>query len=124
VRSSLRLVAFALAAELLAACAVSPPARTTPTPQAAQSNSTPTPQAAKLSLADFSFLQLGMAYEDIQARVGDADEQIGSGITNYVYYLNDGSELSLTFYPEDVLFSVSRYDPETHRREMIIAPVQ
>lgn len=59
--------------------------------------STPTPQGR--SLADFSFLKLGMTYEEVVKVVGPADRMVGSGVIGYMYDLPDGSSLSLNFGP-------------------------
>jgi len=52
-------------------------------------------------LADFDFLELGMSYDEVVAKIGEADRDIGSGINLKVYQLEDGTELILSFPSPD-----------------------
>jgi hypothetical protein len=65
------------------------------------------------SLSDFSFLDPGMTYEEVVSRVGEPDRDVGSGVHLFVYDLDDGSELMLSFISLESLQAVYRYVPET-----------
>jgi hypothetical protein len=47
----------------------------------------------KLSIADFQQLKKGMPQSEFLKRVGSPEADIGSGISIYVYPLNDGSKV-------------------------------
>jgi hypothetical protein len=85
-----------------------------------QPTPTATPQGSSRTLADFSFLQLGMSYNEVVARVGEPDRDIGSGMYVYVYTLSDGSELNLSFASLDHLLSALVYHPQDGTREFIL----
>jgi hypothetical protein len=74
----------------------------------------------KPELADFDFLELGMSYDEIVSRVGEADRDIGSGVHLMVYELADGTEIVLSFPSLASLAAVHSYDPETDERELIL----
>lgn len=75
-----------------------------------------------LSLTDFDFLRLGMSYEEVVAKVGEAKRDVGSGIHLMVYELKDGTELTLSFPSLDSLAAAYHYNPETDSRELILGP--
>ena len=74
----------------------------------------------KLSRTDFDFLRLGMSYQEVVARVGEADRDVGSGINIMVYDLSDGTQLMLSFASLDNLMAVHLYDPDRDSRELIL----
>lgn len=74
----------------------------------------------ELSRSDFDFLQLGMSYQEIIARVGEADQDVGSGISIMAYDLSDGTRLMLSFPSLDNLSAVYLYDPESDTRQLIL----
>jgi hypothetical protein len=76
----------------------------------------------KMSRSDFDFLRLGMSYQEVVARVGDADREVGSGIHILVYDLSDGTQFMLSFPSLDSLMAVHLYDPERDTRELILGP--
>ncbi len=51
----------------------------------------------ELTVADFYFLEYGMSYDEITKRVGPADEDVASGLYEFVYQLKDGSTVHLIF---------------------------
>ncbi|HLB64396.1 MAG TPA: hypothetical protein VJJ46_06105 [Anaerolineales bacterium] len=85
-------------------------------------SSTPSPTPGALALDDFPFLQLGMNYNEIVARVGEPAPDEGSGVYAYVYPLQDGSELILTFLRLESLESVVLYNPGDGSRQVILGP--
>lgn len=85
-------------------------------------NYTPTTSDGGLSFSDFGFLTLGMSYDEINAIVGEADRDIGSGTHLLIYDLNDGTEMMLSFISLDDLLAVYRYDPKKDIREVILGP--
>ena len=74
----------------------------------------------KMSRSDFDFLRLGMSYQEVVSRVGEADRDVGSGIHIMVYDLTDGTQLMLSFPSLDNLIAVHLYDPERDARELIL----
>ena len=74
----------------------------------------------KLSRSDFEFLRLGMSYQEVVARVGEADRDVGSGLSLMVYDLSDGTQLMLSFPSPDNLIAVHLYDPDRDTRELIL----
>src|SRR4030065_2334488 len=74
----------------------------------------------KMSRSDFDFLRLGMSYQEVVARVGEADRDVGSGINIMVYDLSDGTQLMLSFPSLDNLMAVHLYDPDRDSRELIL----
>jgi len=81
--------------------------------------SSPTPSVSR-TLSDFAFLQIGMTYEEVIARVGPADRLEGSGVTGYAYDLSDGSKLSLNFGPMgDALARVLLMHPDGSREILL-----
>jgi hypothetical protein len=84
--------------------------------------STPTPPLGGFALDDFQFLQLGMSYNEIVARVGEAARDEGSGVYAFVYPLRDGTELILTFLQLDSLESAVLYNPGDGSRQTILGP--
>jgi hypothetical protein len=77
---------------------------------------------SKPVLSDFEFLELGMEYDEVVTRVGEADRDIGSGIHLMVYELEDGTEIVLSFPSLTSLAAVHIYDPESGDREFILGP--
>ena len=75
---------------------------------------------SKSVLSDFEFLELGMEYDEVVTRVGEADRDIGSGVHLMVYKLKDGTELVLSFPSLTSLAAVYVYDPESGDREPIL----
>jgi len=73
-----------------------------------------------LTRSDFDFLQLGMTYQEVVARVGEADRDVGSGIHLMAYDLSDGTQLVLSFPSLDNLIAVHLYDPDRDTRELIL----
>lgn len=71
-------------------------------------------------IADFDFLELGMSYDEVVGKVGEADSDIGSGIHLKVYQLEDGTELILSFPSLDNLTAVHLYNPESDDRQQIL----
>lgn len=71
-------------------------------------------------LADFEFLELGMSYDEVVGKVGEADRDIGSGIFLMVYQLENGTELILSFPSLDNLSAVHLYNPESDDRKLIL----
>ncbi len=78
------------------------------------------PRSSKPELSDFDFLELGMPYDEVVARMGEADRDIGSGFHLMVYELEDGREIVLSFSSLTSLEAVYVYDPETDEREPIL----
>jgi hypothetical protein len=76
----------------------------------------------RVSRSDFDFLRLGMSYQEVVSRVGEADRDVGSGIHIMVYDLNDGSQFMLSFPSLDNLMAVHLYDPDRDTRELILGP--
>ena len=74
----------------------------------------------KPALSDFYFLQLGMEYDEVVARVGEADRDVGSGVHLMVYDLENGMELILSFPSRTSLAAAFIYDPESGDREFIL----
>jgi len=74
----------------------------------------------KMSRSDFDFLRLGMSYQEVVARVGEADRDVGSGIHIMVYDLSDGTQLMLSFPSLDNLVAVHLYDPDRDTRDLIL----
>jgi hypothetical protein len=72
--------------------------------------------------SDFEFLKLGMSYDEVVKNVGEADQDIGSGVHLFVYELTDGTEVLLSFISLDDLQAVYRYDPKKDIREVILGP--
>jgi len=83
------------------------------------SMSTPTSAGKDLSLSDFSFLKLGMSYDEIKTQVGPTERDVGSGLYIFVYQLSDGRELGLTFADLDNLLGATLYNPQTSTREKV-----
>ena len=75
---------------------------------------------SKPILSDFEFLELGMEYDQVVTRVGEADRDIGSGVHLMVYELEDGTELVLSFPSLTSLTAAYLYDPESGYRELIL----
>ena len=75
---------------------------------------------SKPALSDFEFLELGMEYDQVVTRVGEADRDIGSGVHLMVYELEDGTELVLSFPSLTSLAAAYLYDPESGDREIIL----
>ena len=73
-----------------------------------------------LNVPDFSFLKSDISYEEIIARVGPADWDIGSGLHIFVYKLNDGREIRLSFADLENLLDAAIYNPETDTNDQII----
>jgi hypothetical protein len=65
-----------------------------------------------LTRADFEFLEIGMSYDEIVARVGPADREVGSGLHIFVYDLDDGSQMTLSFMTLEELFSAVIVQPD------------
>ena len=76
--------------------------------------------SGRVSRSDFDFLRLGMSYQEVVSRVGEADRDVGSGIHIMVYDLSDGTQLMLSFPSLDSLMAVHLYDPERDTRELIL----
>src|SRR3989304_1407811 len=76
--------------------------------------------SGKVSRSDFDFLRLGMSYQEVVARIGEADRDVGSGINIMVYALSDGTQLMLSFPSLDNLMAVHLYDPDRDTRELIL----
>ena len=74
----------------------------------------------KLSRSDFDFLRLRMSYQEVVARIGEADRDVGSGIHILVYDLSDGTQFMLSFASLDNLMAVHLYDPDRDTRELIL----
>ena len=74
----------------------------------------------KMSRSDFDFLRLGMSYQEVVDRVGEADRDVGSGIHIMVYDLSDGTQLMLSYASLDNLMAVHLYDPDRDTRELIL----
>ncbi|MFV1859603.1 MAG: hypothetical protein ACC647_09675 [Anaerolineales bacterium] len=77
-------------------------------------------RTSKRVLSDFEFLQLGMGYEEVVARVGESDRDAGSGVHLMVYELDDGTEIVLSFPSLTSLAAVHHYDPASGERELIL----
>lgn len=107
-RFSRFLSAFALGGILVVGCTGGP--------------STPTPTSGGLTLDGFQLLRLGMTYDEIVARVGEPARDEGSGVYAYVYPLEDGTELILTFLRLESLESVVLYNPGDGSRQVILGP--
>jgi hypothetical protein len=80
------------------------------------------PTAAPRSLSEFAFLRPGMGYDEIVGVAGEPDRDVGSGLYVFVYRLDDGTELELTFASLEQLLSVSLYDPGKGTRQSIPGP--
>src|SRR4030042_1963427 len=74
----------------------------------------------KMSRSDFDFLRLGMSYQEVVARVGQADRDVGSGVHIMVYDFSDGTQLMLSFPSLDNLIAVHLYDPDRDARALIL----
>ena len=103
---------------LLASCSLmeATPAMNTPTSLGGSPGA-----LAHLSHTDFDFLVVGISYDDVVARVGPPARDIGSGTYLYVYDLNDGSEMLLSFIRLDSLYSAAIRYPDG-RTEFIVSP--
>ncbi len=51
--------------------------------------------------AELDFLEFLISYDEIVAQLGPPDEKLKTGMTMYMYYFEDGSELMLVFYPSE-----------------------
>lgn len=60
-------------------------------------------ETPSLTEADFSFLAIGVSYDDVVARVGKPDQKIGNDKYVFVYHLVDGRDMFLTFESLDQL---------------------
>jgi hypothetical protein len=80
------------------------------------------PGTSKPVLSDFEFLELGMEYDQVVKRVGEADRDIGSGVHLMVYELEDGTEIVLSFPSLTSLAAAYVYDPESGNGELILGP--
>jgi hypothetical protein len=58
---------------------------------------------SKPALRDFSFLSIGMSYDQIVSNVGVPDRDVGSGVYLFQYDLNDGRKIMLQFFTKDHL---------------------
>ena len=76
----------------------------------------------KMSRSDFDFLRLGMSYQEVVDRVGEADRDVGSGIHILVYDLSDSTQFMLSFASLDHLMAVHLYNPDRDTREQILGP--
>ena len=64
----------------------------------------------ELKIADFSFIEYGMSYEEITKQVGLADEDIASGLYHFIFKLKDGSIVHIICSSNDgEIFVVSAY---------------
>ncbi len=77
-------------------------------------------RTSKPILSDFEFLELGMEYDEVVAKVGEADRDIGSGIHLMVYELGDGTELVMSFPSLTSLLGVYVYDPASGAQVVIL----
>ena len=77
-------------------------------------------EGGRMARSDFDFLRLGMSYQEVVSRVGEAERDVGSGIHILVYDLTDGTQLMLSFPSLDNLMAVHLYDPERDARELIL----
>jgi hypothetical protein len=57
----------------------------------------PTAEKEKLTLDDFSFLKAGISFDEVVVKVGNPEDDIGSGFHIFVYNLQDGSVVLLCF---------------------------
>lgn len=73
-----------------------------------------------LNASDFTFLKLGMTYQDVVEQVGEADRDIGSGVHLMVYDLQDGTQMILSFPSLDSLSAAYLYNPESDERQLIL----
>ncbi|MFC1936132.1 hypothetical protein ACFLYP_00540 [Chloroflexota bacterium] len=71
------------------------------------------------TLKDFDFLELGMSYEEIKARVGPYDQDVGFGIHILAYELSDGSVLLLGFSFLDHLDYVKLLTPDGNKQDIL-----
>jgi hypothetical protein len=63
-----------------------------------------------------------MSYQEVVAQVGEADRDVGSGLSVMIYELGDGTQMMLSFPTLDNLIAVYLYDPESDTREVILGP--
>lgn len=61
---------------------------------------------------DLSFIEKGMSYDSIVENLGEPDAEIGSGIHIFVYNLEDGSKLTLSFIELNSLLSATVVDED------------
>lgn len=71
------------------------------------------------SLTEFKFLTKDMSYAEIVAKVGNPNDEIGSGLYIYSYTLDDGKTLLLSFADLDHLFDARIYNPKTSESHSI-----
>src|SRR3970040_181418 len=76
----------------------------------------------KMLRSDFDFLRLGMSYQEVVDRGGEADRGVGSGIHILVYDLSDSTQFMLSFASLDHLMAVHLYNPDRDTREQILGP--
>ena len=76
--------------------------------------------SGRVSRSEFDFLRLGMSYQEVVDRVGEADRDVGSGIHIMVYDLSDGTQLMLSFASLEDLMAVHLYNPDRDTRELIL----
>ncbi|MFC1936131.1 hypothetical protein ACFLYP_00535 [Chloroflexota bacterium] len=85
-------------------------------------NPTPDNNNGGRTLKDFDFLELGMSYEEIKARVGPADREVGFGLHVLVYDLDDGFSLNLGFSFLDHLDYAHLVSPDGNTFQDILSP--
>ncbi len=82
--------------------------------------SIPTDAKVKLTLEDFSFLKAGISFDEVVAQVGNPDGNIGSGIHIFVYKLQDGSEVHISFIYLDNLNNASLLLPDGTGKVLVL----
>ncbi|PIE80796.1 MAG: hypothetical protein CSA11_07025 [Chloroflexi bacterium] len=91
------------------------------TTQSESNNNTSASDRDMLTVSDFDFLELGMSYEEVQAHVGSADKDIGSGLYIFVYSINDEQEILLSFSSLDNLFDAQVHNLKDNTSTPLLA---
>jgi hypothetical protein len=73
----------------------------------------------RLTLSHFDFLEVGMSLEEITARVGKPDRDVGSGIFLVQYDLADGRTVQLTFINPHKLIGAQVREKDGTWRDLI-----
>jgi hypothetical protein len=76
----------------------------------------------KHDISDFSFLKKGMSYQQIVDKVGEPDEEVGSGAYIYIYYLSDGRSVALSFIQLSSLYSARLIKENGDVERILVSP--
>ena len=73
-------------------------------------------ESSQRSMDAFSFIEIGLSYEEIKGHVGEADRDIGSGVYLFQYDLDDGRVITLQFISLDHLTAGYVMDPAVNSK--------